>query len=98
MTSLLWDVTSILHSEACRGHYRDTDEHAHGELVILTCVPSLVPRTSYFGLAYGGLLCKMRLNWDVTLGQCVPMRMPPFVVAWHLSGVPMAKWWPGASM
>ena len=78
MTSLEWDVTSILHSEACRGYYRGTDEHAHGELVILTCVPSLLPRTSYFGLAHGarGLLRK-NVSWDVTLcpwGRCLLLR------------------------
>ena len=42
---------SILHSEACRGYRRGADELAHGDLVILTRVPS---RTSYFGLAHGG--------------------------------------------
>ena len=54
---LLPDI-SILHSEACRGYCHGADEHAHGDLVILTSVPSLVPRTSYFGL---GLLCKCDL-------------------------------------
>ena len=42
----------------CRGYCHGADEHAHGDLVILTSVPSLIPRTSYFGL---GLLCKCDL-------------------------------------
>ena len=48
---------SILHSEACRGYHRGADKHAHGDLVILTCMPSFVPRTSYFGLAHVGPVC-----------------------------------------